>query len=705
MNVKIVSRYDRRFLFQVSRASSRSIIAKEQVLESNKDHFIAISNNRNYVIRIFILENESRSAPTSGDEKEKQCQRSSSFLKRKFSWMKAHGKSPPCASVRIADMVLGQSVSKNISGPDESTVTMVLKRRLISGKDFDPIFTGELLELIRYLYKDQFSSEKSEDEVSLDLTRSMIRRISRFYSIPVTQIRLLCVGVVLEQERSHSNFETTSDIITKNLSKLKTASLVKDPMAVEAAIFLSEQIIHYISKITNRQNSVLFLPVQCETSTVFFAYCHYLSPVLDLCALNIWEKAEVCHLKEAVKRIFQTTIRVSIGHWLSVFDSRKDDSDFICQKIDEIHICLRKFSKNYDAFFEKGFFKYSEFVISEIDEHVEKAVRSSVEKMVENLEHRNKQKLTSFTKNTMRLFDALRQFVEYFSPLTSTRFRLHNFESIFETPAIFWTSTWRIVYLNFVKRSIEVAEETIRGNPSSPVEEKGNAFFTASFSAASMINKETEMHSSTINTIAFCSALCEDFQRLNIQNPNTMLLCSLQIVNTLADCLKTFAVLLRNQLYITPSLEKMIKAANGIEHSSTYIQKHFERFLNLKKLYKILPDKEKSRIQNAVNRIMIVAVNHCQGIAFEIIDCICDQKTECIRKHAEVMTMANDNHKKSLKSYMKQFIVPEKNDQVYLSVEKCLTVLKPRLLPNCYHHLEKQIWFGTRDSIYKLMLN
>ena len=81
MNVKIVSRYDKRFLLQVSRVSDRYNITKEQILESNRDHFIAISNNRNYVVKFFIIENESRSASNSGDEKER-CQRSSSFLKR-----------------------------------------------------------------------------------------------------------------------------------------------------------------------------------------------------------------------------------------------------------------------------------------------------------------------------------------------------------------------------------------------------------------------------------------------------------------------------------------------------------------------------------------------------------------------------------------------------------------------------------------------
>lgn len=95
----------------------------------------------------------------------------------------------------------------------------------------------------------------------------------------------------------------------------------------------------------------------------------------------------------------------------------------------------------------------------------------------------------------------------------------------------------------------------------------------------------------------------------------------------------------------------MIRAANGIEHSTTYIQKHFERFLTLKKLYRLLPEKDRSRIQNAVNRIMKNAVDYCQGVAYEIIDCICAQKTECIKKDAEIMTMINDTNKKSIVSF------------------------------------------------------
>lgn len=54
-------------------------------------------------------------------------------------------------------MVLGETITKNIDSLDNTNVMMILKRRLISGKDFDPIMNDELLELIRCLYKDQIN--------------------------------------------------------------------------------------------------------------------------------------------------------------------------------------------------------------------------------------------------------------------------------------------------------------------------------------------------------------------------------------------------------------------------------------------------------------------------------------------------------------------------------------------------------------------
>uniref|UniRef100_A0A914YP45 Uncharacterized protein n=1 Tax=Panagrolaimus superbus TaxID=310955 RepID=A0A914YP45_9BILA len=440
---------------------------------------------------------------------------------------------------RIKDLPIGEEINRKLENFEDSVIVITLKRRLISGSDFDPIDTDELLELLRCLFKDNFNTENNEDEVSEDLTKRIIHRISKFYAIPMNQIRLLMIGVALEQELNQINFELTRDMIKRSFPKLKTASLLREPTSIPAALYLSKQILKYTTKVIERQSDTLFLPIGTESSVVFFAFCHYLTPVLDLCHLNLWEKAEVCGIKDSLRDLFCQSIETSVMEWIHEFNSRKDDADFICQKIDEIHICFRRFSKNYNEFFEKAFFSYSEYVLDLIDSDITDAVQNAVETLTDSVEPRNRQKLVSFTRSTMKLFDALRQFTEFIETLSYANFlkikgegpkeyRIHGFEMAFEKAAVFWTSTWRSVYLNFVRRCIEVSDDGSSYPPNSPnFEEKTTHFFQSKVQEP----PEIDLHPSTINCLAFCKALCDDFLRLKINAQNTMLLCCLQIVN------------------------------------------------------------------------------------------------------------------------------------------------------------------------------
>ena len=108
--------------------------------------------------------------------------------------------------------------------------------------------------------------------------------------------------------------------------------------------------------------------------------------------------------------------------------------------------------------------------------------------------------------------------------LRNQKYRILQFELSFERAIVFWTSTWRSVYLNFVRRSIEVSEESFV--PASPGFEDKTHFFQSKVQES-----ETELHPSTISCLAFCKALCDDFLRLKINAQSTMLLCCLQIAN------------------------------------------------------------------------------------------------------------------------------------------------------------------------------
>lgn len=54
---------------------------------------------------------------------------------------------------------------------------------------------------------------------------------------------------------------------------------------------------------------------------------------------------------------------------------------------------------------------------------------------------------------------------------------------------------------------------------------------------------------------------------------------------------------------------------------------------------------------------------------------------------------------------MKQVFTIDKVDQIYVCIEKFMSVLKPRLLPRLFSHLQQRMWIEVRDSLYKSLLN
>ena len=59
---------------------------------------------------------------------------------------------------RIKDLPVGEEITRKLENFEDSVIIITLKRRLISGADFDPIDTDELLELLRCLFKDNFNT-------------------------------------------------------------------------------------------------------------------------------------------------------------------------------------------------------------------------------------------------------------------------------------------------------------------------------------------------------------------------------------------------------------------------------------------------------------------------------------------------------------------------------------------------------------------
>lgn len=119
------------------------------------------------------------------------------------------------------------------------------------------------------------------------------------------------------------------------------------------------------------------------------------------------------------------------------------------------------------------------------------------------------------------------------------------------------------------------------------------------------------------------------------------------MIQTLADCLKSFATQLRLRIKQQTSTGNVVRIANGIEHACEYVEQNYEKWIEVHKLYKVLPEKDRIRIRDGISKILEGGVKYCQSITDEIIDNLVTQKANCLQKHCEAIAANGENQKKT----------------------------------------------------------
>lgn len=133
----------------------------------------------------------------------------------------------------------------------------------------------------------------------------------------------------------------------------------------------------------------------------------------------------------------------------------------------------------------------------------------------------------------MKLFDAFRILKEFVMEIKALDYAFYGFESWFEEASIFWTASWRQIYLDFVQRTVVSGERRESVIGSSIVE-----------STFDMNRNEPLLHEGSVMMLAFCKSLCDDFLRLSVQNGSILSLCSTKIVSVRFRC--TFSIRKKN---------------------------------------------------------------------------------------------------------------------------------------------------------------
>lgn len=77
---------------------------------------------------------------------------------------------------------------------------------------------------------------------------------------------------------------------------------------------------------------------------------------------------------------------------------------------------LRRLGDTYEAFFDKAWFSYITVVLAAVDVPLCEISRKCIAMSICAVDSHSDDELTHFTKESMKLFDALRQFLDYVEP-------------------------------------------------------------------------------------------------------------------------------------------------------------------------------------------------------------------------------------------------------------------------------------------------
>ncbi|KAI1724774.1 c2 domain-containing protein [Ditylenchus destructor] len=665
--------------------------------------------------------------------------RSGSFIKK---WVRGYGRSNSYVTIRVKTLAIDETQSLRIPSSPPAKVSFMLKKSHIMKEDTKGLEISELLTLLRFIRtltletrSGELSDGTTTDDGSLAIsdldtttlalaTEEIIRRVASCYNFSRMTVDLLSAGIILEEGKGNLRKISESNIaadLREHFLRLRSCALIAEnkPQECKAASFLAEAIVAATEALIRSVSVELFFPIKRSFGDEFQCFSFLISPIIDIVKLSLWDshyQSEVGgRLQATITRMFQNAVQAGVAIWLheelfctrtsSVTSASSTISKMsiveLCDLIDQLHLALKQFGPIYEAFFERVCFPYIRKVLQIIDDPLSVTCQSCLNERLRVLNPRDTDELVTFTKSSMKLFDALGEFAEM-TKLFGERCAVQNFEPWFEQAAIFWSSSWRLVYMDYIRKCVDESRMGMHESymiSSSTISEQDQRDFVAE------CKQGIELHDSTVNCLAFCKALCDDFIRLRAQHRCILLLGSLQITAILVDCLGSFVAQVLHQLKMSPSPCKMIQTANGIEHASTHLAQNFERFLDIPRLVEALGEEsERGQAISSIKHMMSSARARCRAIADQIIESWCNQKNDCIRRYCSLITKSSDAPKKTLGCYFRQVFTNEPEDQLLVFLDKTCRQLHERVLPRLYATARMTLWNQAREIIEKQLL-
>ncbi|KAI6225927.1 BAI1-associated protein 3 [Aphelenchoides besseyi] len=660
LKIELDGEKSQQVLLQINRSEDGSCAVQEAVISSGQPTTIALRHGRNSVIRVFpsdLLSIAEDSQSTIG----KKCgsQKHNSFLKR---WYRMNVKDSALLTLKLKHLSIGRFTQFDLHTVSKSTLKLMLSQREVSGGELKPMDLKCLATLVR------------------SFCQMVIQKRTNWESL----------AAILDESRDQNDLKQFGLVLQRNFQRLRSTTIDDKLDAIEAARLLASQLVHFADGYVQQLPDDIFFTIQkrSENTAALHLLTSDFSPLLDVSNLGLWEHEKTSHLHSALSAVFVRKLQRRVGVWLNhVLETTEGSAARLCDSIDELHIALRRSLPMCQQLFQQLWLSYLRVVFEVVDDPLcqlcKRTLIIETTELVELHPH-DDIRLTEFSKSTMKMFDALRQ-LSTFAASHGQISGLQHFEHWFEKTAVFWTASWRSLYLGFIRKSVESAESV-----------------TATCQLNDLLDMrkcDVEMHEATVNCLAFCKALCDDYIRLHIKSTEILLICTLQIIPILTDCLNSFAVLVYQQLKENPTICNMLKTANGIEHACDHLIGNFERFLQLHNLLAQLDSAERRQIVDTIRRVMTSAQRRCKGFATEIVTSLCTEKFASLQKYSAQALQANgDYSKRKLRSYVSHVFTNDGADQLLIFLDKLCNNFKLSLLPRLHGVAMDCLWAEIRAS-------
>uniref|UniRef100_A0A0N5BJF2 C2 domain-containing protein n=1 Tax=Strongyloides papillosus TaxID=174720 RepID=A0A0N5BJF2_STREA len=678
------------FIFTVNRKTKNSNIQYvNQIIEANILHTITVLEEPNLSFRIYQQNNVNQ----CDSHLNKTFHKSTKLFKKLTRHIDKNGL---CLNIDMKSFKLNKTHNFTLDGIN-ATADVKIRRKNCFG--YEEVIFGleELKDVINKIFIHVFNVYRNNNDIeelkcNLTMANFILQCITEYYGIIPLTMRLLVLAKMFDLHFSGDFMDIREKILSHNCEIIKGACLLTTPKALKALSILGESIIKYFNSIIELYGDSYFFPPESETTRIK-EFAKWTKLIAIILKVKIWDNpvadVYVVKLQNTIKDLLEKKILEWFSKKNIAIDNQLTYIDYICSIIDQLYLCISSHHHYLTNIFDLFQLNYTNIVFKVVNERLNLLIKSSITNTVGELNNKNHKELEIFTRSTMKLFDALRQFRVLQSNLNCTD--LISYEDYFETTSVFWTFTWNNMSKQLIYKTLEPQHNERRKHSdsiTSVISLKNNKIF------------DFPCFDSAIYCLAIWKALSDDYVRLQITNPRIARICSLRIICVFGENLRLYSKEICKEARLKNNAIFFLKSANSIEHVVEQITQNYPRFIEIERLKVLLSEEEYFTVCNTMSKIITTTQNICYRMAEDLVVMFLSKKKDVLKNLCRNLSHQGvKREKKNLKALVKNFLNHEGMENLVYYLDKLYNLIDKNLSSRLCKYGSEKLWTLTECYI------